>query len=59
MDIGRMVERFENSEKLELLLEESRNVSTLRTRDSTKTQISIRDFLSTCLVIETVVATQH
>lgn len=55
MDIGRMVERFENSEKLELLLEESKNVSTLRTRDSTKIQISIRDFLSTCLVIETVV----
>lgn len=59
MDIGRMVERFENSENLELSLEESRKVSTVRTRDSTKIQISIRDFLSTCLIIETVVATQH
>lgn len=42
-------ETLKNSEQLELLLEEYRNVSIVKTRDSTEIQISTTDFLSTWL----------
>lgn len=55
-DLSEIAKSFEHSEKLQLFLEEGRNMCRVKTSDSTEIQTISGDFLSICL--ETAVATQ-